>query len=102
MQQPQGIIDLEVSAEHQGSGALLHHQAGGREVGLAQAHPLGVRRQGQRPLVDQALQPRWDQRDLAGLDGDSGGLGYEVGAPLLITCSSHILITNLKFYFQKH
>ena len=113
-QQPQGIVDLEVGAEHQSSGALLHQQAGGREVGLAQAHPLGVRWQGQRhlgqrprPLVDGALQPhksggQQDLRDLVGLDGESGRLGHEVGATPLITYSSHILITSLKFHFQKH
>jgi hypothetical protein len=29
-------------------------------------------------------------------------VAISVGAPPLITCSSHILITNLKFHFQKH
>ena len=29
-------------------------------------------------------------------------VAISVGAPLLITCFSHTLITNLKFHFQKH
>ena len=49
-----GIVDLEVGAEHQRGAPFIHHQAGGREIGLAGRPPIwdapaGSAQFGQRP-----------------------------------------------------